>query len=74
MRNLVKVMMFLQQNDSNGSYTDVLDEIADGDKTVEEVKEEFKEVLILWYNENTTEADTHQRKVITHMLGLLKGE
>ena len=51
MKKLINVIEYLQQQDSNGNYTDILDEINDGIITIDDGKKECFNILNRWKGE-----------------------
>lgn len=52
MNELIDVIDYLQGNDKNGSYNEIIQEIEDGLLTTEEAKRECITVLKRWQTEN----------------------
>lgn len=71
MENLLKVLEYLQNNDKNGNYMEMLEEIEDGTLTVKDAKQIVRIVLMNWYNNNLTDKDIVERARIKSMLGSL---
>lgn len=72
MTNLIKVLYYLQQNDGNGNYMDILDEIEDGTLTITEAKLECIDILTRWTTENVEENDIVTRYKINEMINIIK--
>lgn len=51
MENLLNTLSYLQNNDKNGTYMDMLDEIEDGTLTIKDAKLECITILQGLYNE-----------------------
>ena len=55
MKNLTKTLYYLQNNDKNGNYMDIIDEIEEGILTVTEAKNECITILKRWLDEEVEE-------------------
>lgn len=60
MENLKNVISYLQTNDKNGSYYEILEEIENGELTIENAKDECIQILSQWQNENLAPTDIEE--------------
>ena len=72
MTNLIKVLYYLQQNDGNGNYMDILDEIEADTLTITDAKLECIAILQRWLTENVEENDIVTRYKINELINIIK--
>lgn len=70
---ILRAINFLQVNDRNGMYEDMVQEYKDGDITVVEIKEYCLEVLNRWLDEDVGKDDEKGRREIEDIIKTLKG-
>lgn len=69
---LIDCILFLQRNDSNGSYIDMIEEYQNGEIEVSTIKEVCINVLSDWKNEGTAPDDVEQLKELQYWIDSLK--
>lgn len=72
MKNLIKAIKYLQVNDSNGTYVDILEEIENGELTIEEGKAECISILERWQEENLGSTDKKEYNKIQELIDSLQ--
>jgi len=71
MKNLINVIKYLQYNDKNGSYTDIIEDINGGSVTLDEGKQECVAILTQWKTENLAPSDIEEQQRINKLINSL---
>lgn len=71
MKNLINVIKYLQYNDKNGSYTDIIEDINGGSITLDEGKQECVAILTQWKTENLAPSDIEEQQRINKLINSL---
>ena len=72
MKNLLTALEYLKNNDKNGNYMDILEEIEEGALTITDAKTECADILKKWLVENVELTDYITRYQINHVINIIK--
>lgn len=72
MKDLLETLYYLQNNDKNGNYMEILEEIEEGVLTVTEAKNECVEILERWLDENIEGKNFIARHQINEIINIIK--